>query len=858
MKNIYINIIILLLFVSFSNEVDLVNLQIAKSKSYADKTGNLTPLVISVSTEDKNEKVKGVDLICIVDVSSSMEGSKMNLVKESLEYLVDLMNDDDSFALITFADNAELINDFTIMNSNNKSQILKNINSLTAWGNTNILSGLEKGLDIIKKDYSTGNMVCSMILLSDGEDNYNYNLVTTFKNYISSEGKDNYSFTLHCFGYGDGHNSDLMSKISLIREGGYFNIRKLFMVKDFFLEIYGSLSTINKVNVNLNVKSKFEIQNVYGIEDMHQASLIDNGTNFNTTLIHLVYGKNYQFVLLVNVPLNTKIGTEVLTASISPFDKSVTYFWNQTYNPYAYEEYIRCISMTYFLDSYNAGPEKGITNLNEGIDWINSNYDGIRNWLKEFYDILEDLKNFNSFGKANILSKLREIKYSKLGIYDNENSYQRKIIDDSYKIDINEFKIQKVTGNSPVPHIQNNNYFYFYLKHGIGEINNFHFSGDESSIIIYSEKPIQISINSFTDYVEYYYKFENKTRIQTIIDFSRGGKFIYKKDFPFDFYVRIDGKKDITFNIQFLNFETEEIFDLQEHIFEINAYIVDEQNLEILKNDIYYNPNNKVGQGFYDKGFRIGKIILRKEDIYKYLNPDSQNYLYIIVKKDKNSNIIYNSVKGQFSFVSMDYIYSIAPENSYIFSNFSIGQRTPHLYTLKMEPNLGKIMRIEFATTSNELDCKIIKYQKYLPGTEEFYVDNSQFNITRKNHMGKTYIDITQSNNLEKKIDKIILAIFSKNGDHITGSEIQKLSYTIRYSTYSDYGIYNFNDLYDKDGEIEIIQSNKDERNYTIKFYPLKSAKNDDKYTQEKTSVIFGEIYSPKVKKFAHCKNISL
>ena len=265
MKNIYINIIILLLFASFSNEVDLVNLQIAKSKSYADKTGNLTPLVISVSTEDKNEKVKGVDLICIVDVSSSMEGSKMNLVKESLEYLVDLMNDDDSFALITFADNAELINDFTIMNSNNKSQILKNINSLTAWGNTNILSGLEKGLDIIKKDYSTGNMVCSMILLSDGEDNYNYNLVTTFKNYISSEGKDNYSFTLHCFGYGDGHNSDLMSKISLIREGGYFNIRKLFMVKDFFLEIYGSLSTINKVNVNLNVKSKFEIQNVYKI-----------------------------------------------------------------------------------------------------------------------------------------------------------------------------------------------------------------------------------------------------------------------------------------------------------------------------------------------------------------------------------------------------------------------------------------------------------------------------------------------------------------------------------------------------------------------------------------------------------------
>jgi hypothetical protein len=178
----------------------------------------------------------------------------------------------------------------------------------------------------------------------------------------------------------------------------------------------------------------------------------------------------------------------------------------------------------------------------------------------------------------------------------------------------------------------------------------------------------------------------------------------------------------------------------------------------------------------------------------------------------------------------MDYIYDITPENSYFFSNFSIGQKTPHLYTLKMEPNLGKIMRIEFATSGDELDCKIIKYQKYLPGTEEFYVDNAQFNITRRNYMGKTYIDITQSYNIQTKIDKIILSIFSKNGDHIAGSEIQKLSYTIRYSTYSDYGIYNFNDINDKDGEIEIVQNEKDERKFTINIYPLKYIINDGIY----------------------------
>ena len=77
-------------------------------------------------------------------------------------------------------------------------------------------------------------------------------------------------------------------------------------------------------------------------------------------------------------------------------------------------------------------------------------------------------------------------------------------------------------------------------------------------------------------------------------------------------------------------------------------------------------------------------------------------------------------------------------------------------------------------------------------------------------------IDITQSSANETKFDKLILSIFSQNGEHIAGSEIRKLSYTIRYSTYSNYGIYNFNDIYDKNGEIEIVQSDKDERNFTI------------------------------------------
>ena len=120
MKNIYVNLIILFFLISFSNEIEPINLQISRSKSHEDQTGNLTPLVISVSTEDQSEKVKGVNLICIVDVSWSMNGTKINLVKESLIYLVNLMNENDSFALVTFNNNSKIIKYLTITNSDNK------------------------------------------------------------------------------------------------------------------------------------------------------------------------------------------------------------------------------------------------------------------------------------------------------------------------------------------------------------------------------------------------------------------------------------------------------------------------------------------------------------------------------------------------------------------------------------------------------------------------------------------------------------------------------------------------------------------------------------------------------------------
>ena len=409
MSKIIFILLILQIFFSSYNSEDNVILQINRSKSHSDKSGALTPLVVTLSSEDKAEKVRGVDLICVVDISGSMSSyNKMNLVKESLKYLVNLMNSQDKLAIVTFSSNSNTLFGLTQMTEANKANVIPKIEALIANGGTDIYSGLTRGLGLIKHAYSSEERVASMILLSDGFDQGS-NSDTKFANYINSEKKYNYAFTLHTLGYGESHQADLMHKLSKIRDGGYFFIRYLSTVKDAILEIYGSLSTNYKINVELTISSNYRINNVYGRDDLFYQTLRNGSpSTFYTKIIQFVYGKRYDFVTLVNIPTDVQSGTVVLTAKVSPFNKTADYKWDNSYlDPFAYEEYIRGISANFIQTSYNNGASKGINTMNSAVSWINLNYDGTRDWKTEYNDIIEDCRHYSTYGQANILSKLR-------------------------------------------------------------------------------------------------------------------------------------------------------------------------------------------------------------------------------------------------------------------------------------------------------------------------------------------------------------------------------------------------------------------------------------------------------------------
>ena len=267
----------LLIYSSIFEFSNCATLTIEKSERHEDKSGNYTPLVVSLSIEDIKNKTKPIDLICIVDISGSMYlENKIENVIDSLKYLINSAESIDQFALVTFSSDSEIVHNLTYMTQENKNLFLESVGKLVAMGGTNIYSGLEKGLSLLTNDYSSGERIASMILLSDGDDNYSgKDLIPKIKKLLIDTNKKNYTFTLHSFGYGDGYfEPEVLRDIALIKDGFFAHIKSNSEIEDSYQQFFGALSTVYDVDIQLMAQSKFNIVKAYGIEDMYERSLM--------------------------------------------------------------------------------------------------------------------------------------------------------------------------------------------------------------------------------------------------------------------------------------------------------------------------------------------------------------------------------------------------------------------------------------------------------------------------------------------------------------------------------------------------------------------------------------------------------
>ena len=368
-----------------------------------------TPFVINLfapeSTEQEEENRVSADLICVIDISGSMSGEKIHLVKESLKILVDMMEKKDRIALVLFDHKAQLYYELNYLTEQNKKELKDKIEQIDANGGTNIASGLTVAIDILKKEKENPkdneSRSSSIMLLSDGCDN-NMDDIQLGEKLKSLTKGQNLSFTLNTFGYGYDHDPKIMNKLANLRDGNFFLVEDYTKVGEFFVSVLGGcISMISKnaeLQVNLtNPKSKFE--KIFGANNLYSYELKD--MLFTTQMLQFISGKEYTFVLEVKIDeSNIKPGDNLLDINFVYEDitKKEKITINAKYNyelkdlnfSKANEEYIR--SQTYDeiekamkLREMNK-IEEGKKILKDMREWLEKNYKGSNT------NYLEDIK----------------------------------------------------------------------------------------------------------------------------------------------------------------------------------------------------------------------------------------------------------------------------------------------------------------------------------------------------------------------------------------------------------------------------------------------------------------------------------
>ncbi|KAG2311105.1 hypothetical protein Bca4012_025562 [Brassica carinata] len=187
-----------------------------------------------------------VDLVTVLDVSGSMAGTKLALLKRAMGFVIQNLGPFDRLSVISFSSTARRNFPLRLMNETGKQEALQAVNSLVSNGGTNIAEGLKKGAKVLT-ERRFKNSVSSIVLLSDGQDTYNMTSPNgggpkgTLSRFLLP--KENH-IPVHAFGFGADHDASLMHSVAENSGGTFSFIESETVIQDAFAQCIGGLLSV--------------------------------------------------------------------------------------------------------------------------------------------------------------------------------------------------------------------------------------------------------------------------------------------------------------------------------------------------------------------------------------------------------------------------------------------------------------------------------------------------------------------------------------------------------------------------------------------------------------------------------------
>ncbi|MBN1537010.1 MAG: VWA domain-containing protein [Anaerolineales bacterium] len=226
--------------------------------------------------------------VCLVlDRSTSMQGQRLDTVKNASIELLHQLNQEDILSIVTFSDRAEVL--FTGVPQNSLSQVETQIQRIRTSGGTEIYQGLASGITELRRNIDN-NHINQLLLLTDGR---TYGDEQPSLELAEEAAKD--GICISCLGLGNNWNDVFLDGLAMRTGGDCQYLAHPQEIKNAFYNIFSKLTAIyaKQINFNFSLQNNVEIAEVYRLSPepgrLPHISPIPAGALLNKTNLNIIF-----------------------------------------------------------------------------------------------------------------------------------------------------------------------------------------------------------------------------------------------------------------------------------------------------------------------------------------------------------------------------------------------------------------------------------------------------------------------------------------------------------------------------------------------------------------------------------------
>eukprot|EP00054_Salpingoeca_dolichothecata_P009046 m.51216 g.51216 ORF g.51216 m.51216 type:complete len:484 (+) comp18129_c0_seq1:77-1528(+) len=229
---------------------------------------------------DNNER-GSLDVIVVLDISGSMSGSKLDMAKKSLQFIIRNLRECDRFGLILYDTDVHPTIALTPMTTANKQKCQDECAKIRSGSMTNLSGGMLQALQDMK-DRKTKGGVSSVLLLTDGLANVGITGDDGIVSAMQTARPDD--VTVNTFGFGTDHKATLLKALSDNGGNGvYYFVENSESIPHAFADCLGGLLSVCAQNLSVTMTGV----NGTTIGDVHTTKKVTKSANGKTVTFNL-------------------------------------------------------------------------------------------------------------------------------------------------------------------------------------------------------------------------------------------------------------------------------------------------------------------------------------------------------------------------------------------------------------------------------------------------------------------------------------------------------------------------------------------------------------------------------------------